>query len=67
MRDNYTGEELQREATCSTCHGDGEVKINRTSDPQQAEDGPCSDCNGTGISKDHRKFVAAMKDLEKSS
>jgi DnaJ-class molecular chaperone len=33
---------------CPACHGDGTITINRSRDPQNAEDVRCELCYGTG-------------------
>jgi hypothetical protein len=33
---------------CPRCHGEGVVTFNKSRDPQQADDGVCDVCHGTG-------------------
>ncbi len=36
-------------AACPECHGNGEVTVNPTSDPQEAYESPCPACHGDGV------------------
>jgi hypothetical protein len=54
------GSYLREQDACDRCHGDGVITVGGYSinpfsgvlvpDPQEAHDGPCPDCGGTGWS-----------------